>query len=214
MGNAKTRTKFGRFMYDVITKASLYVAHHKPLFYFLSYTWGILTTIIGWIVIGFVNLFMRKEIIEKGKFFTAHYAMIGSGWGGIELGSNFLLSNCFSDKYNTHVKCHELGHTYQNAVLGPFAIILVAIPSVIRYWIQTIREARGLWNEPYDLFWAEASASKIGETLLSEKEGKNLFYYTWYGEYEDDYFERNENYGESYGNNESECTKQEMEQEN
>ena len=32
-----------------------------------------------------------------------------------------------------HVNKHELGHSYQNAILGPFMPFMVAIPSAIRY---------------------------------------------------------------------------------
>ena len=47
---------------------------------------------------------------------------------------------------------HEFGHSFQNAILGPFMIFLVSIPSAIRYWYQTIRESKGKTNKPYDSF--------------------------------------------------------------
>jgi hypothetical protein len=37
------------------------------------------------------------------------------------------------EKYLKHCVEHECGHTFQNAIFGPFAIFLVFIPSFIRY---------------------------------------------------------------------------------
>jgi hypothetical protein len=78
-----------------------------------------------------------------------------------------------SDAYTLHTKCHELGHTYQNALWGPFTIFLVAIPSAIRYWYQIIREKQGKPNKPYDSVYFEGSASYIGETLYQEQRGND-----------------------------------------
>lgn len=183
-----TRTKIGQFMYNITNAGGLFFAHHKVLYYISSYTWGLLLTLVGWGMFVFSRLLLRKKIVEKGKFFTAHYAILGDNWGGVSIGSNFLVADNMGEAYTLHTKCHELGHTYQNALWGPFTIFLVALPSAIRYWYQNIRAMKNKPNKPYDLVFFEGSATYIGETLLSEKEGKDYFYYT-------DDFKKNPNYG-------------------
>ena len=170
-------TKIGRWLFKKISLLSIGVARKRWLFYLLSYTWGILTTLAGWAMYLFVLIFRRKSIVEKGKFQTAHYLVFGNNWGGLEAGTNFLAADKMGKDYLTHTKCHELGHTYQNAVQGPIAIFLIFIPSVIRYWVQEIRSRKGKQNMPYDSIWFEKSASFIGEQLLTETTGICYFYY-------------------------------------
>ena len=162
-------TKFGKFMYNLITPAAIYLSKHKALFYALSYTWGILTTLGGWVMFLFVKLFLRKKIEWEGKFHTADCIVFGNNWGGLECGTNILVAGNAGEDWELHTKRHELGHTYQNAVMGPFAIFMGFIPSVARYWYQTIRDHKKLPNKPYDDFWYEGSATYIGTVIDSEK---------------------------------------------
>ena len=86
------------------------------------------------------------------------------------MGTMFL-RDCNSDN---SINNHEYGHTFQNAILGPFFIFIVAIPSAIRYWYQTIREKQNKENKDYDLIWFEGGATDIGneaEKYFNEKEG-------------------------------------------
>ena len=184
------RTKFGDFMYKITVSSGLFVARHKWLFYLLSYTWALLTTIVGWIILGFVRVFLKKKINEKGQFFTAKYTIFGDNWGGFSFGTNFSVAGNMGENYTLHCKCHELGHTYQSAVFGPFVIFLFYLPSLFRCLYQASRDKRKLPNTPYDLAYFEASASEIGQVLLSKKEWKDYFYYT-------KNFEKNLNYGRS-----------------
>ena len=143
------RTKYGRFMFNVMLKGSRFLMKHMWLYYLLNYTWGIIMTLIGWIVLGFVRVFLRKKVVEHGKFGPCHYIMLFDNWGGLELGTNFLLANNMGKEWTLHTKQHETGHTFQNALLGPLAIFLIFIPSAIRYWLTTF----GKINSPYDLIW-------------------------------------------------------------
>lgn len=156
------RTSFGNFMYRVTNKCARFFMKHMWLYYILNYTWGIIMTIIGWIVLGFIHLFLRKKVVEHGRFGPCHYAMLFDNWGGLELGTNFILADNMGEDWTLHTKCHEMGHTFQNALWGPFAIFLIFIPSAIRYWYQTIRSNKGKPNKEYDAFWAEESATDIG----------------------------------------------------
>lgn len=158
----KERTKFGKFMFKIITPVSIFVAKHKVLFYFLTYTWALLNTIIGYIMFYFVRVFLAKKIVSKGKFLTARYIAFGEAWGGIACGKNFMVADKMGSEYTMHTMKHELGHTYQNAVMGPFAIFFGYIPSVIRYW-HAVKHPSILWD--YDLFWYEGSATEIGNQV-------------------------------------------------
>jgi hypothetical protein len=62
-------------------------------------------------------------------YYGIYYFEIGAFWGGLEMGLMFLRDK----ESDESVSKHELGHSYQNAILGPFMILLVSIPSAIRY---------------------------------------------------------------------------------
>ena len=161
------RTALGKLMFNLTVKGSKFLMKHMWLYYILNYTWGILMTIIGWIALGFVRLFLRKKIVEKGKSGPCHYAVFGDNWGGLSLGVNFFAADKMGN-YLNHVKHHETGHTFQNAILGPLFPFMVAIPSAIRYWQQEIRSRKGKDTKPYDLIWFEGSATTIGEMYYEE----------------------------------------------
>ena len=127
----------------------------KSIFYVLSFTWGIVLTLIGLIVAG-VLLGMGKKPKQWG---WCYYFEIGDGWGGLELGIIFLTSK----KPSTHTKCHEFGHAIQNCYFGPLMPFLVCIPSAIRYWYRRIRRSKGLKNKTaYDDIWFEGQATRLG----------------------------------------------------
>lgn len=103
-------------------------------------------------------------VVEKSKFGPAHYAILGNNWGGVSLGINFFVADKMGKDWTLHTKKHELGHTFQNAIFGPFAIFLIYIPSCIRYWY---REFSKKVQPPYDLIWFEGSATEIGTQYIS-----------------------------------------------
>lgn len=157
------RTKIGTSLYNMTVKWGEFLNKHMWLYYLLNYTWGIIMTLVGWAIIFFTHLFLSKNIVESGKFGPCHYVMIGDNWGGLELGVNFLIADKMGESWTLHTKMHESGHTFQNALFGPFAIILIFIPSAIRYWYQRIRTKMGKDNKPYDSIWFEGSATTVGE---------------------------------------------------
>ncbi len=157
-----TRTNYGKFMFNFTVKGADFLIKHMWLYYILSYTWGIITTTIGWIVYLFTRIFLFKIIKEHGRFGPCCYVMLGNNWGGLEMGTTFLIADEMGDKWTLHTKCHECGHTFQNALLGPFAIFLSFIPSFIRYWYQTVAKKKNKKVKPYDQIWFEGSATTIG----------------------------------------------------
>ena len=158
----KDRTKLGNVLYNITFFFANGLIKHPVLFYILSYTWGIVTTILGWIVYIFVRIFFASHIVKHRRFGHCHYLMLFKNWGGLELGTNFLIAADMGDSWTYRTKCHELGHTIQNAIWGPFALLFIFIPSTIRYWVRRAKEKKVVMLKPYDTFWPEESATNIG----------------------------------------------------
>lgn len=157
------RTKIGQFMYDITIAGGRFLMKNIWLYWILQYTWGIIGTLAGWIGVLFLWCLPKKIVTEKGRFGLSFYAMFGNNWGGLELGHNFFIADKMGESWTFHTKQHEMGHSFQNALYGPFVIFLVWLPSAFRYWQQRIRSKKGLINKPYDAFWGEQSATDNGE---------------------------------------------------
>ena len=96
----------------------------RTLFYCLSFTWGIIMSLIGLIAVTSIGLFKGFHTYH-GRLFTS----IGKNWGGVSLGCFFI---CSEDCINSeHLKAHECGHGLQSIVFGPLFPFVVAIPSMI-----------------------------------------------------------------------------------
>ena len=72
------------------------------------------------------------------------------------------------EEWTEHTTMHEIGHTFQNAVLGPLYPFLVLIPSAIRYWMFGSRTRHGKPNPPYDGIWFEAAATDVGTEYVQK----------------------------------------------
>jgi hypothetical protein len=133
---------------------------NKYLFYLLSFTWGIIMSLIGSIV--FAILMCCGY--EPEKYGYCYRIEIGNNWGGVSLGPFFLTSK----NPTTHTKDHELGHSIQGCFFGPLMPFLVCIPSVIRYWYRVIRQKIGKpCSTPYDGIWFEGQATRLGEEFMT-----------------------------------------------
>lgn len=147
------RSTIGKFMYDVLYVASKTLIKHRWLYWLLNFTWGILTTFCG-LLISLVMLCIGKK---PERWCSIWYFEIFKSWGGMEMGTMFLRDTTSSDSINIH----EYGHTFQNAILGPLFIFIVAIPSAVRYWYRKLSKKT---QSAYDAIWFEGSATKIGAT--------------------------------------------------
>lgn len=153
------RSKSGNFMFNLVAKASMPLIKHRWLYWLLNCTWGILTTLAGC----FISLSMLCIGKKPQRWSSAWYFKIGRFWGGMQMGTMFLRDEISCISSNSH----EFGHTFQNAILGPFFILLVAIPSAIRYWIRYFKEEKMQSLNAYDSIWFEGSATSIGEYAYS-----------------------------------------------
>lgn len=162
------RTKIGNWLYNFINKLGEKLIKHKKLIYILNYTWGILTTLVGWIVYAIINTLLKNKcVIETGKFAHCKYTLMKGNWGGVSIGMTIFMSSL-------SLKNHELGHSVQNAILGPLFIFLVAIPSVIRYYyrdycVKKHGDEENFALPAYDKIWFEGSATYIGDYYVALK---------------------------------------------
>lgn len=126
-------------------------------FYALSFTWGIIPSLIGGLII--------LTLLPFGKVRTFHgrvYAVVGNNWGGLEFGCFFLI--CKTCANNDYLRAHEMGHGLQNCLWGPLGIFVINIPSAIRYWYRELKYERKGLTPPtgyYDI-WFEKQASDWG----------------------------------------------------
>lgn len=149
------RSKAGNFMFNILAKAAMPLIRHRWLYWLLNCTWGILTTLAG-CLISLVMLCVGKK---PERWSSTWHFKLGKHWGGLEMGTMFLRDETSSVRLNSH----ELGHTFQNAILGPFFIFVIAIPSAVRYWVRIFQQKKGKTLKDYDAIWFEGSATSIGE---------------------------------------------------
>ena len=150
------RTKLGSFMYNFTIKCGVFLCRHKWLYYILNLTWGVFLTLIGFIL----SLIMLISIHKPTKYHgTFYFITRAKNWGGLEMGMIFLVSR----NNQEHTVMHELGHTYQNAILGPFMLFSVSIPSAIRYWYRKFKKT----TKDYDCIWFEGGASDLGKWVVN-----------------------------------------------
>lgn len=131
----------------------------KKTFYLLSFTWGILLTLVGCIV----SVVLLALGYKPKKWGYCYYFEVGEHWGGLELGPFFLVDKSSS----ILTKNHEHGHAFQNCKLGLFMPFVVSIPSAIRYWFRRIAEKNGKpCQSGYDEIWFEGEATKLGTEFM------------------------------------------------
>ena len=136
---------------------------NKFLFYLLSFIWGFPMTIIGCIV-GVVLLSLGYK---PKKYGYCYYFEVGENWVGMNLGIIFLTSKSPSEQ----TMSHELGHAMQNCMYGVFMPLIIAIPSVTRYWYREylIRSGKKAHSELPDYYsiWFESQASTLGTEFIT-----------------------------------------------
>ena len=126
-------------------------------FYTLSFTWGIIMTIIGLIAAAAVMI-TTKQKPKRNQY--GFYFEVGKGCSGLSLGFiTFINEGC------TSVLGHEFGHSVQNCYYGPFMII-INLWSALRYWyreaICIIKHIPYRDLPDYDSIWFEGLATQLG----------------------------------------------------
>ena len=98
------------------------------LYWVWSCTWGVIMTAIGAVIALVLLVTGHKPHI----FHYNVYFQFGTGWGGVNFGAFFFLSETSPDS----TKQHEAGHGLQNLIFGVFQPFVVAIPSAVRCLIR------------------------------------------------------------------------------
>ena len=144
-------------MNNLIIKISLILKKYKIIYYILNLTWGLLLTIIGWIVAFVMLITFHKPKLKN--VVLCFYVNSKMGFG-FSIGMTIVASV-------DSVIPHEIGHTYQNAIFGIFMPFLISIPSMIRYWYYVIKVKKGITfsSDWYESIWFEHSASEIGKVV-------------------------------------------------
>ena len=130
---------------------------NKEIFWKLSWSWGIVMTLIGKLAFSVLQVLGYKP---KHNMY-GWYIEIGENWGGAGLGPYCICNKNPSQRTLNH----EFGHAVQNCYFGPFQI-LISIASGLRYqYREYLVRAKGKkYSElpPYDSAWYEGMATELG----------------------------------------------------
>lgn len=102
---------------------------------------------------------------QKMFYNISPYFEIGKGWGGLSLGWFFICCKDASEK----TKCHELGHTLQNANIGGWKMFGLSLLSVVRYWYYDLFNID--WSTYYS-WWFEGQATELGTKYVEIRKNK------------------------------------------
>ena len=137
-----------------------FVLRHPFLYYILTFTWGLLMTLLGLLVMMSLFIFRRGNIRLEG--YHVYFEFKKDKQWGFSVGMISFIGR-IREHQDKEVLYHEFGHTVQNAILGPLVIFLVYIPSLLRYHY---REWLYKHDKPvktaYDDIWFEDSATTLG----------------------------------------------------
>ena len=122
---------------------------------------GWMLSLIGDIVYRILCLLGHQQ---KMFYDICPYFEIGKGWGGISLGWFFI---CYEDSSES-LKCHEVGHTLQNANIGGWKMLALSLVSVARYWYRELFGA----TTPYYSWWFEGQATELGTKYVEIRKNK------------------------------------------
>lgn len=123
------------------------------LFYLLSFTWGLPTTLAGCLA----ALFVRLCGVRCRRVGYCFCFRTGHGWGGFSLG--IFIFVC--EEATVRTLWHEHGHGLQNCVFGPLMPFAVSIPSAVRYWYRRLKKDKSALP-PYESVWFESQATRTG----------------------------------------------------
>lgn len=131
----------------------------KSTFAILSLTWGLPLTLCG----AATALALRLMGHRPRRYGPClHFALGRTRWGGLNLGPVLLTER---DPAPSLLR-HELGHAIQNCRLGPW-MLLFWLASVGRYHLRRCRQRLGHPLPPYDAWWFEHQATRLGTAYVA-----------------------------------------------
>jgi len=120
--------------------------------------WQLPQLLLAWILI---LIWYNKHFIVEHEENNINYIYFDNISGSFTLGNYvFMCKQQYIDKI---IRKHEYGHTIQSKILGPFYLIVIAIPSLIHAWIHIITKS----NKSYYNFYTEKWANKLANVQIS-----------------------------------------------
>ncbi|MCM1440319.1 MAG: hypothetical protein NC131_14115 [Roseburia sp.] len=148
----------------------------KFLYIAVQCTWGILQTLLGFVV--FLFNINNKHYFYHGAIITERKKPSSVSLGMFV----FTTVTPMKDKrtenaihYNELGKrllVHEYGHTIQSLILGPLYLPIIGIPSTIWGFLPYFQRKRNN-GVSYFSFFTEKSANYLGEKVTKEKSMEN-----------------------------------------
>ena len=143
----------------------------KLLYVLIQWTWGILQTLVGFIV--FLLNIGCHHYLYHGSVVTVWNSLSSVSLGMflfVAKGSETMLSRSgrIVPTAESGLVVHEYGHTIQSLVLGPLYFPVIGLPSVLWANLPRCRNKR-INGVPYAAFWTEKSANRLGELATGEK---------------------------------------------
>ena len=148
----------------------------KALYIFVQCTWGILQTLVGFVVFvwnikkphAFYHGAVLTEWPSRSSISLGMFVFVYNGRASrLKVQSN--ARGVFADK---GLIVHEYGHTIQSLFLGPLYLAVIGIPSLLwarlPYYIKKRKE-----GAPYSAFWTERGADRLGERTTRERSFTN-----------------------------------------
>lgn len=124
----------------------------------LSYTWELPQNLLGWMV----SLVVRRRIMGRECIQGRQFIEVRDF--GLSLGHYIFWSRIPVDASTPDNRAHEYGHALQSRYLGPFYLLLVGLPSLLRaVYARYYFEIRHRVWKPYHHGYPERWANRLGE---------------------------------------------------
>lgn len=131
----------------------------KTVFRILSLTWGLPLTVCGLAVAAL----LRAAGHRPRRYGPCLCFSLGrTRWGGLNLGPVLLVERDAADR----LRRHELGHALQNIRYGPLMLPFF-LASAARYHHRRRAQKRGRLLPPYDAWWFEGQATRLGTAYVA-----------------------------------------------
>jgi len=128
------------------------------LVFLLNCTWGVIQSIIGLIM--FLIFINKPHYRYKGSIVT----VFSKSFGSVSLGVFIFIGNNVAKERanNSKLVNHEYGHSLQSLLFGPFYLLIIGLPSIIRLMFFSKRRKNRNHNKNYYSFFTESWADKWG----------------------------------------------------
>lgn len=131
----------------------------RVLYYTLQWTWGLLPNLLGLTVR--LYLLLKHPEQKSYFFFGARVTDWATGSGSMGIGM-FIFMGHKGEPIEGQVLVHEYGHTWQSALLGPFFLLIIGLPSLLWAGLPVCRRLRERKKIRYVDFYPEAWANAWG----------------------------------------------------